>query len=238
MEDYFSPAYLQRHYDRMAEDYTKKRGLFNNEAQLEKLAGLLGKPGRVLDLGCGAGVPVCRFFADRGCRVTGVDLSGRMLALARQQVPQAQFLQMNLLDIAFDPGSFDLVTSFYTLFHLRGTDQHQIFPKIFPILAPGGYAYFTLACREYTGHEEFEGALTFESQRLPYSHYSPERYRQILLQTGFKVLSLENLTIGGETMLWALAAKPDSEGKLRLDLGSPVNSPAAGRPRPGETRQT
>ena len=208
MEDCFSPAYLQKHYDRMAESYTKNRHLFNNEPQLEKLAGLLGERQRVLDLGCGDGVPVCRFFADRGCRVTGVDLSGRMIALAREHVPQAHFLQMNLLDLAFEPGSFDLVTSFYTLFHLRQADQQRIFPMIFQLLAPGGYAYFTLASKAYTGHEEFEGTMTFENQRLPYGHYSKEGYQEILPQTGFAVLSLENLTIGGETMLWALVAKP------------------------------
>jgi len=208
MTDYFNPAYLQEHYDQMAEWYTKNRYLFNNDSQLEKLAGLIGEGKRVLDLGCGDGVPVCQFFVALGCQVTGVDISGRMIALARENVPKAQFLHLNLLDIAFEPASFDLVTAFYTLFHLCKADQQKVFRKILQLLALRGYAYFTLACQEYTGQVEFEGTITFEGKRLPYCHYSREQYREILGRTGFAVVSLENLTIGGETMLWALVQKP------------------------------
>jgi ubiquinone/menaquinone biosynthesis C-methylase UbiE len=208
MTDFFDPAYVQKHYDEMAGWYIKNRHLFNNEPQLEKLAGLIGTGKRILDLGCGNGVPVCRFFAARGHEVTGVDFSATMLASARDQVPQARFLQRNILAIDFASGSFDLITSFYTLFHLLRRDQQVIFRKMYQILKPGGYAYFTLASRGYTGQDEFEGALTFENQRLPYSHYSQARYREILQKLGFTVRSLEDLTIGGETMLWALAQKP------------------------------
>lgn len=65
-----------------------------------------------------------------------------------------------------------------------------------------------MASKEYTGHEEFEGTITFENQRLPYCHYSRGQYQEILTQIGFTGLALADLTIGGETMLWVLAAKP------------------------------
>lgn len=112
MTDYFDPAYLRQHYNQMAARYTQNRHLFNNDQQLQMLAGLLGEKKRVLDLGCGDGVPVCRFFAARGHAVMGVDFSESMIALAQERVPQAQFLEMNLVALDFPPASFDLVTSF------------------------------------------------------------------------------------------------------------------------------
>ncbi len=208
MTDYFNPDYLRKHYNEMAVQYTQSRDRFNNDRQLQKLAGLLGHRKRVLDLGCGDGVPVCRFFAERGHEVMGVDFSERMIDLARERVPQARFLKMNLMAIDFPPESFDLVTSFYTLFHLHKQDQKGIFQKTYRLLKPGGHTYFTLASKEYTGHDEFEGTITFENHRLPYCHYSQVRYQEILTQIGFSGLAFETLTIGGETMLWALGGKP------------------------------
>jgi len=213
MTDYFKPAYLQKHYDEMADWYTQNRSAFNNDQQLENLAGLIGRKQEVLDLGCGDGVPVCRFFVEQGHDVTGVDFSAAMIALARERVPQARFLQMNILDVDFAADSLDLVTSFYALFHLRKPDQVKVFNNMRRFLKTGGYAYFTLAGKAYTGREEFEGAITFENYRLPYCHYSQAQYKEILKNLGFEILSLENLAIGGETMLWVLAQKPAGGGK-------------------------
>ncbi|MFZ5453141.1 MAG: class I SAM-dependent methyltransferase [Thermodesulfobacteriota bacterium] len=96
MTDYFDPAYLRRHYDEMVARYTQTRCLFNNDQQLQMLSGLPGQQKRVLDLGCGDGVPVCRFFAEQGHEVIGVDFSKSMIALAREKVPQAQFLEIKI----------------------------------------------------------------------------------------------------------------------------------------------
>jgi SAM-dependent methyltransferase len=48
--------------------------------------------GSVLDLGCGAGVPVARALAADGFTVTGVDLSEVQIRRARQLAPLARFL--------------------------------------------------------------------------------------------------------------------------------------------------
>ena len=53
----------------------------------------------MLDLGCGTGLPTARQLTDAGLRVTGVDLSAGMLALARANVPDAEFVQADLADL-------------------------------------------------------------------------------------------------------------------------------------------
>ena len=67
---------------------------------------MLGKrgPRRVLDLGCGAGVPIARRLAER-YKVTGVDISERQIMLVRRNVPKvAAGTQGGRPRAARDPG--------------------------------------------------------------------------------------------------------------------------------------
>src|SRR4249920_253252 len=59
---------------------------------LRRLAPRLAPGARVLDLGCGNGVPVARELARLGFEVTGVDLSPVQITRARALVPGARFV--------------------------------------------------------------------------------------------------------------------------------------------------
>ena len=73
---------IGEHYD---EAFPHKEGqLSAGEWLLERLA-----PGsRVLDVGCGTGIPTARQLVDAGHHVVGVDISEEMLRLARRDVPE------------------------------------------------------------------------------------------------------------------------------------------------------
>ena len=207
MEDYFSTAYLQKQYDLMAQSYNDDRHLFDNSSQLERLGKLVKKGDRVLDAGCGSGIPAAAYFARLECEVTGVDISGKMIALARKNVPGGEFAQADLLDLDYPPGYFDLIISFYCLFHIRKGSQDKAFREFFDLLKPGGYSYFTLAGEGYTGKPHFEGTVEFGDYLLPYAHFTREEYRDMLKEDGFEIVSMDDLTIGGETMLWVMVGK-------------------------------
>ncbi|MFA7256889.1 MAG: class I SAM-dependent methyltransferase [Kiritimatiellales bacterium] len=203
----FEPEALRTVYDGFAPDYDRSRTLFDNRAQLWMLAERLPSRANVLDAGCGSGRPVLRFFADCGHRVTGTDISSAMLKLASRNVPEAALFEADSAALEFDAESFDLITSFYSLFHLKMKQQEEAFLGFLKLLRPGGVAYFTLACEAYTGEAEFCGTKEFSGVELPYSHTTPEAYRLLFEKTGFVVESMEPLQIGGETMLWVLIRK-------------------------------
>ena len=207
MEDYFSPAYIEKQYDLMARSYNDNRHLFDNSAQLEELGGLVGKGDRILDAGCGSGIPVARYFTGLGCEVTGIDVSGKMIELARENVPDGDFAKADILDVDYPAGSFDLIVSFYCIFHVRKSRQNRVFERFFTWLKPAGYSYFTLAGEGYTNKPHFEGTMRFGDHLLPYAHFTEEQYRKMLSGDGFDVLCMDNLSIGGETMLWVLVRK-------------------------------
>src|SRR5260370_27746542 len=95
-------------YDRVAEQYLAGKDPEEPAtlAALERLARTLPPGAAVLDLGCGAGVPVTHWLAQRFA-VTGVDLSARQLTLARQHVPNATFIHAEMTPLDFPPGTFD-----------------------------------------------------------------------------------------------------------------------------------
>lgn len=57
----------------------------------------------VLELGCGAGVPVTQVLIEHGLNVTGNDISAAQIALAREHVPKATLIQGDILSPILDP---------------------------------------------------------------------------------------------------------------------------------------
>ncbi len=66
------------------------------------------KPGsRVLDVGCGTGVPIAAMLAEAGMEVTGIDIAPKMIEIARSEV-KGRFLVADCLE--YEPeGNFDAV---------------------------------------------------------------------------------------------------------------------------------
>jgi SAM-dependent methyltransferase len=114
----------------------------HKEGQVAAVDWLLPRlaPGaRVLDVGCGTGVPTARRLAAAGARVSGIDISPVMVDLARTNVPDADFTVGDILDAAVDPGMFDAATAFFSLLMLRRADIPAALGVLHDAVAPDGY---------------------------------------------------------------------------------------------------
>ena len=86
-----------RGYDVAAANYLKRFGYSRvRDRWLNELISRLTKHARILDLGCGAGVPVARQLAERGFDVVGVDGSIRQVEFARSNVTAAEFIHADM----------------------------------------------------------------------------------------------------------------------------------------------
>jgi ubiquinone/menaquinone biosynthesis C-methylase UbiE len=113
----------------------------HKEGQLaagEWLTGQLPVGARVLDAGCGTGLPTVRQLLEAGLSVTGVDISEVMLALARQHVPTADLRLLDLTEIGPELGHFDAAVAFFSLLMLPRAQIPAALARLHAVIVPGG----------------------------------------------------------------------------------------------------
>ena len=121
---------MKTYYDRRADEYDDwwlGRGLYADrdrpgwDEEVAVLAELIAAlpPKRTLDVACGTGL-LTRYL--RG-EVVGLDQSGRMLGVAREQVPAARFVEGDALALPFDDGEFERIFTSYLYCHLEDGDR-------------------------------------------------------------------------------------------------------------------
>ena len=186
-------------YDRLVERYQTIRHAFDNSQELGEFASLLPKHAKVLDVGCGAGVPVAQFLVERGFDVTGIDFSKNMLKLARKNVPKARFLLKDMTKLDFEADSFDGLTAFYSIIHVPREKHFALFQSFHRILKPKGIMLISIGSDEWEATEKYYGTDMF------WSHYSPEKSLQFVKKSGFEIISDRVFVRGGEKHYWILA---------------------------------
>jgi predicted TPR repeat methyltransferase len=97
------------------------------------------RPGaRVLDVGCGTGLPTARQFVDAGCEVTGIDISPVMLSLAEKNVPEADLRRLDVVELDASLGRFDAIVAYFSLSMLRRDEIMVTLLTLHELLLPGG----------------------------------------------------------------------------------------------------
>lgn len=154
-------------YDRLMRDMPYKEWV----AFAEELFRRFGRPDTVADLGCGTG-SIAIPLAERGCRVFGIDLSGEMLAVAREKSDHLKrrrppggagdvvWLQQDMRE--WDTGApVDAVISFCdsVCYLTEEEDLVELFRTTFEGLKPGGWFAFDVhtekTLREYEENQPF-----------------------------------------------------------------------------------
>jgi SAM-dependent methyltransferase len=178
---------VRRGYDRISHAYRDDVGSSNSDYPLwlqTHLFPRLSSPARVLDLGCGNGVPATRMLAER-FDVTGVDISDVQISRARQLVPTGTFLRADIANLEFPAASFDAVVSFFALIHIPVEEQRGILSRIRAWLVPGGLFLATVGHHSWTGIADFHGADMY------WSHTDASTYCAWLDDVGIDVLDRE-----------------------------------------------
>jgi SAM-dependent methyltransferase len=172
-------------YDAIAERYLAWGGEEPSPTRRWALGWLLGRlepASDVLELGCGAGVPVTRALAVDH-RVTGADISARQVALARQNVPHATFVHGDLASLVFPDASFDAVVAFYALTHVPREQHAPLLGRIARWLRPNGLFFATMGAGDDPGtvDDDWLGAPMY------FSHFGAEANVRLVESAGLAV---------------------------------------------------
>ena len=192
-------------YDAIAAKYLKTRSEDSEDVQLlQELVQRLSKGAKVLDAGCGAGIPVARYliqFFD----VTGVDFAEEQIRLARQLVPRARFLCQDITQLALADNSFDAICSYYAIIHIPRQEHKTLLQNFQRILKPSGLALLCL------GADDLEKDIhEYHGTRMYWSHYDAETNLNLVKECGFVIIwskVVADSTSPGASHLFVLAQK-------------------------------
>lgn len=182
-------------------DYRDSREVREKEKELlQAFFDRIDEGSRVLDLGCGTGLPFDRYLVEHGFDVLGVDIAEKHVEEARENVPEAEFLQGDFFENSFEESSFDAVVSFYAIFHIPREEHHRLFEKIREWVNDAGAVLLTLGAEEMDMHEGEIGG-----EEMLWSSYSPEKNLELLEDAGFQVIQTYTEDYREETHFWVLA---------------------------------
>ena len=168
-------------YERQATAYDTSRSRALFEARwLARFSACLPSGGHVLDLGCGAGDPIARWFMAEGFSVTGVDYAQPMLDIARARWPDGDWRQADMRALDLDQ-VFDGIIAWNSLFHLRPDEQRTCLAHLARHLAPGGSLLITV------GPKAGEVTGTVGGETVYHASLSPAAYATCLEDNGLRL---------------------------------------------------
>lgn len=182
LEDY--KDLTRNSYNDTAIEYSKKTVKIQPEHKVEKFLSYLSPNDKLLDIGCGPGRDAS-YFVEKGFDVTGIDISSKMIQLAREEVPNATFELMDIEEMTFPENHFDAVWASASLLHVPKDKINSILKQIQRFVKEGGIIYLSLKKGEgetLTPDHRYGGVKKF------WAYYQEEELLSLLKNEGFTVL--------------------------------------------------
>jgi len=171
-------------YNQIANQYLTTRTADSDDVRLlSDFIELLAPNAKILDAGCGAGIPISRLLAE-GFEVTGVDFSEAQIELAKKNVPNAKFLCEDMTKLKFLENTFDGICSYYAIIHIPREEHQLLLMNFYHMLKTGGVALLCLGAENLIDDIEED----YLGTRMYWSHYDTDTYLKMLKEYGFAVV--------------------------------------------------
>src|SRR5437870_5696214 len=172
---------VRESYNRIAAAYLSSRRRDSPDvALLDDLMARLPPRARVLDAGCGAGVPIAQRLV-AGASVVGVDFAEAQLDLARQHVPAGVWVCADLTALPFADASFDAVCSYYAVIHIRREQHAGVLDGFARVLRSGGWALLCLGAADLPAWTE-----SYHEAPMYWSHYDAATSLSLVEASGLR----------------------------------------------------
>jgi ubiquinone/menaquinone biosynthesis C-methylase UbiE len=152
------------------------------------VAATLPAGSRILDLGCGNGVPITEALVKANHRVVGLDSSTEMLAHFRINLPGTPVVRGDARQCPFSNDGFDAAISWGMIFHLPRREQQVVFASVSRVLKPGAPFLFTAA--EIV--DAADDGITGTMNGVTFHYYAVPSYRALVAEYGFALVDIHD----------------------------------------------
>ena len=131
---------IARGYDQVADVYAALESAEAPWPRLKRVRAFatdLPQGSRILDVGCGNGLPATRELA-LSHEVTGVDISEEQIVRASANVPTATFIRGDVREVDLPVGAFDAIVALYLIDNIAREDYPALFRRLSELLRPNG----------------------------------------------------------------------------------------------------
>jgi 2-polyprenyl-3-methyl-5-hydroxy-6-metoxy-1,4-benzoquinol methylase len=172
-----TPNEIAKSYDELADRWNSETFPRDNGIeQHERAIAFLKEKRHALDIGCGCSGRIIDLLRSYGFDVEGVDISSRMIELAKRRHPDVTFHHADICEWAF-PRKYNLISAWDSIWHLPMTAQEPVLKKICQGLTPGGVCIFTT------------GGLDAPSEKVDSAMGPPMYYSVLGIPSTLKLLS-------------------------------------------------
>lgn len=177
-----------RFYNQHAQDYSDAIQNQSPLAQIEQFTAYLKKSATILDVGCAAGRD-SRVLRDKGFEVTGIDISKKLIELARSLDHLSTYQVMDMRHLKYSDESFDGVFASASILHLPSTkDVIKALKELRRVIKSNGCAYLSIKLQ--TGKGKYENVREARSNNEPrfFQYFTQEEISNLLGKSGFKLI--------------------------------------------------
>lgn len=177
-------------YDLLADEY-EACARENSEVvseSMDKLSLHTVPPATVLDVGCGVG-NIADALVNKGYVVDGIDISPKMIEVAKRTVSGARFFVGDVYTYSFEK-HYDVIVAFAFLHLFPRAEVVKMLQKFRKILEPGGFIYTgTTESSEYTEGYEYKHDYSKKVRRFR-ARWPRKELDLFLMNNGFEIIEV------------------------------------------------
>jgi ubiquinone/menaquinone biosynthesis C-methylase UbiE len=144
--------------------------------------------GQVLEIGCGPG-EIANYLKMKGVDIIGIDLSDKMVEIAKSLNPFIVFRVGDIFDLKFENNSIAGIVAPYLIVNFTLEDVLNAFSEMNRVLMPHGQLLLSF----HSGDEELVIDDFFEKgNSIPYTFFNPDKIVETLEKTGFRIIEYIN----------------------------------------------
>lgn len=174
-------------YNDTAEEYAKAIADRLPKSNLDRFFLLIPKHAKVLDIGCAAGRDTV-YFHQKRIDVVGIDLSQRLIQIARRNYPDVTFQICDMQKLPFKDASFDGIWAHSVFHHLDKPAMNTTLKEWTRILKKNGVIYL----RTKMGQGNWKGIDSLSAgQEREFTLLMPNELDKMFSELGLHKISLE-----------------------------------------------